>query len=309
MRFMLASLPVIVASANVAPLHVEKGCGNAARLSTSPKRPTRGTMFVVRVTGVPAESDVSGRVAGEALHLLREPSGAFSSLAPAPIDSSTILVVVSCGIGKDADTLRLRVALAKGTYRISHLRVAPRFSVPPDSAIAARQQREAARAAQVSTVAHETKRLWSGAFMAPRSSRITSRFGSGREFNGIVTARHMGTDYAGAVGAPIRAANRGVVRLVDDFFLGGKVVYIDHGAGVVTAYMHMSMQRVAAGDTVERGAVLGLVGATGRVTGPHLHFIVRYGAVSVDPQSLLDSVPRIEYVPSVRRVLKESLRH
>ena len=266
-------------------------------------------MFVVRVTGVPAESDLSGRVAGETLHLSRERSGAFSSLAPAPIDSSAISVVVSCGTGRDGDTLRLQVPLAKGTYRISHLRVAPRFSAPPDSAISERQQREAARAAQVSTVAHETKRLWSGAFIAPRSSRITSRFGGGREYNGTITARHMGTDYAGAVGTPIRAANRGVVRLVDDFFLGGKVVYLDHGAGVVTAYLHMSEQRVAPGDTVERGAVLGLVGATGRVTGPHLHFIARYGAVSVDPQSLLDSVPRIEYVPSVRRVLKESLRH
>ena len=97
----------------------------------------------------------------------------------------------------------------------------------------------------------------------------------------------MGTDYAGAVGAPIRAANRGVVRLVDRFFLGGNVVYIDHGEGLVTAYLHLSKHRVAEGDTVQRGQVVGEVGATGRVTGPHLHWIARYGAVTVDPQSLL----------------------
>jgi len=97
----------------------------------------------------------------------------------------------------------------------------------------------------------------------------------------------MGTDYAGAVGAPIRAANRGVVRLVDRFYLGGNVVYIDHGEGLVTAYLHLSQHRVAEGDTVAQGAVIGLVGATGRVTGPHLHWIARYGRISVDPASLL----------------------
>ena len=100
-------------------------------------------------------------------------------------------------------------------------------------------------------------------------------------------SRHLGTDYAGAVGAPVRAANRGVVRLVDGFFLGGNVVYLDHGAGLVTAYLHLSAQGVAVGDTVQRGDVIGKVGATGRVTGPHLHWITRYGVVSVDPASVL----------------------
>jgi murein DD-endopeptidase MepM/ murein hydrolase activator NlpD len=97
----------------------------------------------------------------------------------------------------------------------------------------------------------------------------------------------MGTDFAGATGAPVRATNRGVVRIVDAFFYGGKVVYLDHGAGVSSAYLHLSQQLVAAGDTVRRGQVIGRVGATGRVTGPHLHFIVRYGSVTVDPLSLL----------------------
>ncbi len=96
----------------------------------------------------------------------------------------------------------------------------------------------------------------------------------------------MGTDFAGATGAPVQAANRGVVRIVDSFFYGGNVVYIDHGAGLSSAYLHLSEQLVASGDTVERNQVIGRVGATGRVTGPHLHFIVRYGAVTVDPLSL-----------------------
>ncbi len=97
----------------------------------------------------------------------------------------------------------------------------------------------------------------------------------------------MGTDFAGAVGAPVRAVNRGVVRLVEAFYYGGNVVYIDHGEGITTAYLHLSQQRVAVGDTVARGQVIGAVGATGRVTGPHLHLIARYGSLNLDPLTLL----------------------
>ncbi len=96
----------------------------------------------------------------------------------------------------------------------------------------------------------------------------------------------MGTDFAGAIGAPVRAANRGIVRVVGTFYLGGNVIYLDHGDGIVTAYLHLSKQLVQVGDTIARGAVIGEVGATGRVTGPHLHLIARYGSITVDPVSL-----------------------
>jgi murein DD-endopeptidase MepM/ murein hydrolase activator NlpD len=78
------------------------------------------------------------------------------------------------------------------------------------------------------------------------------------------------------------------VRIVGAFYYGGNVVYLDHGAGLTSAYLHLSRQLVAAGDTVERGQEIGFVGATGRVTGPHLHLIVRYGSVTVDPLSLFE---------------------
>jgi murein DD-endopeptidase MepM/ murein hydrolase activator NlpD len=116
---------------------------------------------------------------------------------------------------------------------------------------------------------------------------VTSEFGSGRVFNGRVTSRHLGVDFRGAVGEPVRAANRGVVALVDNFFLAGNVIYIDHGGGVVTSYFHLSKPLVAVGDTVTRGQQIGLVGSTGRVTGPHLHWAARYGTVTVNPLDLL----------------------
>ena len=262
-------------------------CGTKARVTVRPTRPRDGTLFVVNVRDAPADAAMSGTVTGEALHFRRDSAGVAHAFAPAPIRSAKVTLFVVCSRGARSDTVRTVVALASGTYAVDRLRVAPNFSAPPDSALAARQQREAELTRALTAVTHDTPRLWTAPFIAPRDSRITSPFGNARKFNRVITSRHMGTDYAGAVGAPIHAANRGVVRLVDNLYFSGNTVYVDHGAGLLTAYLHMSATRVAVGDTVERGALLGFVGATGRVTGPHLHFIVRYGRVSVDPESLL----------------------
>jgi murein DD-endopeptidase MepM/ murein hydrolase activator NlpD len=180
--------------------------------------------------------------------------------------------------------------VAAGSSALDRLSVAPQFGAPPDAATQARMDRERARALEVSRRAHESPRLWD-TIVRPRDSRITSGFGNGREFNGQVQGRHTGTDFAGEVGAPVRAAAGAVVALVDTFYLAGKVVYLDHGQGLVTAYFHLSETLVAQGDTVAAGQAIGRVGATGRVTGPHLHWVVRYGAISVDPMSLLALAP------------------
>ena len=260
-------------------------CGDSAAITIEPSIPTKGALFRVRVTGINPASDRTGRVSGEALHFVSD-SGR-ESLAAVPIDGpDSLLVVVRCTLGEATDSLLTRLAVSSGDYPIEKLRVAPAFGRPPDSATAARIDRESKRAVDVATQAHITPRLWHEPFEHPRDSRITSGFGGGREYNGNITSRHMGTDFAGATGAPVRAANRGVVRIVDAFFYGGNVVYIDHGAGLSSAYLHLSQQLVATGDTVERGQTIGRVGATGRVTGPHLHLIVRYGSITVDPLSL-----------------------
>ena len=265
-------------------------CVAPATVTFEPTHPRPGTLVVVRLADWRGATPPAGSVAGEPLHFRSTASGAWRSLAAVPIDARTLPLRLACPPGTStgaSDTASIAIPLAAASYPLEKLRVAPEFSAKPDSALQARLDREAERAAAVSRISHDTPPLWSAPFRAPRDSRITSTFGRGREFNGTVTSRHMGTDYAGSVGAPIRAANRGVVRIVDRFYLGGNVVYLDHGDGLVTAYLHMSEHRVAVGDTVEQGTVIGLVGATGRVTGPHLHWIARYGRVSVDPASLL----------------------
>jgi murein DD-endopeptidase MepM/ murein hydrolase activator NlpD len=160
-----------------------------------------------------------------------------------------------------------------------------------DEATEARVEHENELARSIGRHAQDTPQLWSLPFLRPRQARVTSRFGSGRVFNGRLSSSHLGIDYRGATGDPIYAANRGVVALVDTFFLAGNVVYIDHGDGIVTGYFHMSKPEVAAGDTVERGQEIGRVGATGRVTGPHLHWSARFGALTVDPADLLSLGP------------------
>jgi murein DD-endopeptidase MepM/ murein hydrolase activator NlpD len=264
---------------------VANACGEAPGISWEPVTPTLGALFRVRVAGVATGAQLAGTAAGEPLHFAGD--SVYESLAAAPIDGPDSLpIVIRCALNDTTDSVTVRVATTSGNYPIERLRVAPAFGRPPDSATAARIQRENRRAAEVATGAHATPRLWDTSFIVPRDARITSGFGGGREYNGSITSRHMGTDYAGATGAPVRAVNRGVVRVVDAFFYGGNVVYIDHGAGLSSAYLHLSEQLVSAGDTVSRGQQIGRVGATGRVTGPHLHLIVRYGSVTVDPVSL-----------------------
>lgn len=261
----------------------ESACGT---VELAPAVPTPGHFFRVRLASTVGRP-VSAEAFGEPLHLEADSLGGMSALAGAPIDASEGRVVVTCERDGAAATSTVKVPLATASYPVERLRVDPRFVDPPDSALAARIARESARAGAVARAAHATPRLWRAPFRPPRTSRVTSGYGRARMFNGAVQSRHLGTDYAGAVGAPVRAINRGVVRIVDAFYYGGRVVYIDHGAGLTTAYLHLSRHRVAEGDTVARGQVIGEVGATGRVTGPHLHLIARYGGHSLDAPSLL----------------------
>lgn len=264
---------------------VRATCVDADHWRWSPVTPISGSLFRVTARDAVLHRGVvaSALVAGEPLHF-GATSDTSGALAAVPIDSAGgVTLQWTC---RDGQTGSVRIPTRAGSYPMERLRVAPKFSAPPDSALARRMRLEAERAAAVSRASHETPQLWTDRFTVPRATRITSGFGGGRTFNGTVTSRHMGTDYAGGVGAPVRATNRGVVRLVGSFHLGGNVIYIDHGRGVVSAYLHLSRQLVAEGDTVARGAVIGHVGATGRVTGPHLHFIARYGSITVDPASL-----------------------
>ncbi|HEV7992878.1 MAG TPA: M23 family metallopeptidase [Gemmatimonadaceae bacterium] len=263
-----------------------------ARLSIAPARPLPGALVDVALSNVAGSRDsivaIRGTMAGEPLHFLAS-RGVYHAIGAVPVDSGgsvTARVIVARASGR-ADTLSASVAPPALPPPAEQLAVAERFGRPLDSVTAARVAREGQRALAVGRASHDAPQRWTMPFQRPRASAISSAFGSGRTFNGQVASRHLGVDFRGAPGAPIHAANRGVVVLVDTFFLGGRVVYLDHGGGLTTGYLHLSRALVAVGDTVARGQTIGLVGATGRVTGPHLHWTARYGALTVNPLDLL----------------------
>lgn len=270
-------------------------CGEQAiEVTWIPRQPPQGSAFIVLVRAAHSSTSpidsVMGMVAGQPLHFEPTTDGRLWALSAVPLDSRDSLpltMTVSRSQGR-SEHVYARVPVTRVAFPTESLRVDPRFTRRPDSALAARIAREYAAAAEVSRHTHRTPRLWHGSFERPVPDRITSPFGMGREFNGELRSRHMGVDLDADAGAPVRASNHGRVALVGDFYYAGRVVYLDHGRGLVTIYMHMSHIEVAQGDSVATGQVIGRVGATGRVTGPHLHWTARYGSVSLDPLTLLD---------------------
>lgn len=177
----------------------------------------------------------------------------------------------------------------------SILKVAPKYVEPPAEA---RRQIEMDRRKSRKALASRTEKRWSLPIARPVPGGITSAFGGRRVFNGQPRAPHKGTDMRCAQGTAVKAVCSGTVLLAENTYFGGKTVYLDHGQGVVSTYSHLSAFDVKAGDRIRKGQVIGRSGATGRVTGPHLHFGFLVQGVAVDAMPLLQSPPALTGGPS-----------
>ncbi len=284
-----------LAVALAAALIASRSLAQTPAVIMHPAAPAPGAIVRISVGRLTASRDsivgVNGTMSGEQLHFHRTSGGdwhAIGAVSPDATGQATALLITLRASGKpDSLSVSERILPPAPSPASKHpLAVSSRFTQPLDAETQKRIDRENATAHEIGARSHDTPTLWTAPFIHPKESVITSSFGSGRMFNGTLTSRHLGVDFRGKTGDPIVAANRGVVALVDNFFLAGNVVYIDHGGGIVTAYFHMSKTLVAAGDTVEKGQKIGLVGSTGRVTGPHLHWSARYGAITVNPLDL-----------------------
>lgn len=171
--------------------------------------------------------------------------------------------------------------IVAGKYRTDILKVDP-GRVNPSKKNIKRAKREARKVKQV-YASGSIDGLWSGEFQLPMDSKITSAFGNQRLFNGELKSYHNGVDFRAPVGTPVFASNSGVVRLAENLFYSGKVVILDHGNSIFTIYAHLSKIDVNVGRQVEKSQKLGLTGATGRVSGPHLHWGVKVNGTAVDP--------------------------
>ncbi|WP_348263556.1 M23 family metallopeptidase [Telmatobacter sp. DSM 110680] len=170
-------------------------------------------------------------------------------------------------------------------YRTGALTVPPKFVEPgPD------EQKVIAADAEIKTrvfASSVAEPLWHGSFRAPVLAKPTDSFGTRRMFNGKLASVHKGMDFRAAKGTVVRASNSGVVVLARPLYYEGNCVIIDHGLGLYTLSMHFSRIDVHEGQHVIAGDKLGLSGATGRVTGPHLHWAVRWEGAYLDPGKLL----------------------
>jgi murein DD-endopeptidase MepM/ murein hydrolase activator NlpD len=187
----------------------------------------------------------------------------------------------------DGSTRMLSIAVTPRTFPIERVNGVPEQTVNPSPEIAARIAREQASVEAVRTrdddrTDFDTKFVW------PVKGRISGVFGSQRVYNGTPASPHSGVDVAAAKGTPIHAPAGGIVTFANpDLYLTGGTVVIDHGHGVSSNFLHMSRIDVKVGDRVEQNQVIGLVGATGRATGPHMHWGMNWFNVRVDPQLLM----------------------
>ena len=206
----------------------------------------------------------------------------------APPDDYTVAIR---GTLRNGDTVRATHVLSvkPKAFPTRHLSVNPSFVNPPADVLD-RIGREASRQREIFQTS-SAERQWEGGFLRPVPGDSTSSFGRRSVYNGEPRSPHSGTDFRAGEGTAIAAPNAGTVVLAGDTYFSGNVVIIDHGWGLYSYFAHLSSIDVVEGETVERGHRVGNVGATGRVTGPHLHWTVRLNEARVDPLSLMALFP------------------
>ena len=199
---------------------------------------------------------------------------------------------VLAATGADGRAIVDRLSVAKRAWRIENLATLPRTPVP-SADFSARRPGELARINAARAQDNGDPGGWRQPFVWPAAGRISGLFGSQRIYRGEPGAYHSGVDIAKPAGAPVVAPADGVVILAADppFTLEGRLLMIDHGMGLNSAFLHLSRIDVRVGERVRQGQLVGAVGATGRATGPHLHWAMKWGAARIDPLLVAGPMP------------------
>ena len=259
----------------------------SSSVTLTPAIVAAGSPELIRVEA-PSDATLEGEWFGRKLAFFR-PAGRRTWFALAGVDveaptgRSTLKIVVHTA-DKDRDLSR-NVEIHAAHYRTTALTVAPKFVEPgPEEQKQIAAEREL-KAKVFATSAPQP--LWQGSFRAPVAFQPTDSFGTRRMLNGKLATIHRGMDFRAPAGTVVRAGNSGIVVLARPLYYEGNCVILDHGLGLFTLSMHFSRIDVKEGQRVSTGDRLGLSGATGRVTGPHLHWAVEWEGASLDPAKLL----------------------
>lgn len=237
----------------------------------------------------PAAARLDGEWLGHKLQFFRAANGrGWFALAgvhvEAPVGPSTLHITEKIADGATHNLSRT-IEIRASHYRTGVLSVAPKFVEPSPDELA--QIKAEITLKQKVFTGSAPEPLWQGDFRAPVAAAPTDSFGTRRTFNGELASVHKGMDFRAHTGTPVHASNAGVVVLARKLYFEGNCVAIDHGLGLYTISMHLSRIDVHEGERVIKGQLLGLSGATGRVTGPHLHWAVRWQNAYLDPAKLL----------------------
>ena len=276
-------------------------CGRDVELRLTPAKTMQGGLLRLEVRAASPLEKLKAEWAGRALPFWQDATGkdvkngenvqrALLGIdLDHPVGRYHLTLTAEAGHGRAVKCAAL-VSVKAGKFAIERLRVAQKFVEPnPKEIEQANQERQRLREI-FATVTPE--RLWAGSFRLPLDdAKSAGNFGRRRVLNGQPGSPHSGEDFPAIAGTPVHAPQRGRVVLAEELFFSGNTVVLDHGLGLYTFYGHLSSIAVAAGDVVEPGALLGQVGATGRVTGPHLHWGVTLNQARVNPLQLVALPP------------------
>jgi len=187
----------------------------------------------------------------------------------------------------NGETLHRKIMITTRQFNIENINGVPQATVTPPPEIAARIEREQAEVV-LARLRNDDRLDFDTKFIWPVEGRVSGVYGSQRIYNGTPKSWHSGLDVAAAQGTPIKAPAGGIISFAKpDLYLTGGTVLIDHGMGISSNFLHLSRLDVKVGDRVEQGQVIGLVGSTGRATGPHMHWGMNWLKVRIDPQLLV----------------------
>ncbi len=261
-----------------------------ARLEVEAASFTPGDILVARLENPASLKKAVVRYA-RATFELGSREGGFEPLALIGLDlaiapGSHVLEVVFVGKENQVETVKQEFSVRPREFPVKKLWVEEKYVTPPPEV----QERIAWEAELLRTIYQTFTPRWlaQGPFIVPHEGRIAPNFGEKRVYNNVPRSTHSGVDISGSAGDPVRASNTGRVVLARDLYFSGKTVILDHGLGLFTYYCHFSSLNVRRGKLVQKGDIIGLVGSTGRSTGPHLHWGAKVLDSRVDPLALLN---------------------
>jgi murein DD-endopeptidase MepM/ murein hydrolase activator NlpD len=255
---------------------------------TQPERLVNGSPLLIEVSPPVALKSLTAEWLGHTLIFSAGPTGRWLAFAGVSLETKAGKVPLELH-GTTADgallSFRREFEIGEENYPTVELKVETKYTAPSPE-----QQEIIKRDQEIKKKTFEQvsgEREWAGSFKPPVDAPTSDIFGTRRVFNGVTKSVHQGLDFRVPAGTPVAAVNAGTVILAQPLYFEGNCVMIDHGQGLLTLYLHFSELKVKAGDVVKTGQVIGLSGATGRATGPHLHLAVRWQGTYLDPAVLL----------------------